>query len=415
MPGIRLLAPTSPTRLYRAGKDNMKHIDNPAAFVLSLVIFASSAMSCRANVNSTNTESSEAVAQSKPGCVAPTGRMATARAVHAATLLSNGKVLITGGMEGNDVYTSSAEIYDPATGAFVAAGNMSQSRAGHSATRLPDGKVLIVGGSNTEWLASAEIYNPAAGAFASTGSMSIRRGGFTATLLPNGKVLIAGGYNENLQASAEIYDPPTGRFTATGSMSAGRSAHTATLLPNGKVLITGGGTNRNVLASAELFDPATGRFTSTGNMTMVRHKHAAALLPNGNVLIMGGADSRDWRGRYANAEIYNPATGTFAAISNMNATRFKHRDSVALLNNGMVFVAGGSEHAEIYNPVRNNFNVVNGQMDVARFYLTATLLPDGRVLVIGGYDNDIVASARAWLYKPQATTAINKSLERSAG
>lgn len=377
----------------------MKHINNPAAFVLSLVIFASSAISCRANVNSTNTESPEAVAQNNSGSVVPTGRMATARAVHAAALLSNGKVLITGGMERNDVYTNSAELYDPAIGAFVATGNMSQSRAGHSATRLPDGKVLIVGGSNTEWLASAEVYNPATGAFTPTGSMSIRRGGFTATLLPNGKVLIVGGYNDSLQASAEIYDPAIGRFTPTGSMSAGRSAHTATLLPNGKVLITGGGAGRNVLASAELYDPATGTFTSTGNMTMVRHKHAATLLPNGNVLIVGGSDSRDWRGRYASGEVYNVATGTFAAVSSMNTARFKHRDSVALLNNGMVFVARGREYAEIYNPVRNTFDVVNGRMDVARFYSTATLLSDGRVLVIGGYDNGIVASARAWLYK----------------
>ena len=345
--------------------------------------------------------------QNNSGSIVLTGRMTAARAVHAATLLSNGKVLVTGGMERNDVYTNSAELYDPATDAFVATGNMSQSRAGHSATRLSDGKVLIAGGSNTEWLASAEIYNPTTGEFTLTGSMSIRRGGFTATLLPNGKVLIVGGYNDTLQASAEIYDPATGRFTPTGSLSAGRSAHTATLLPNGKVLITGGGAGRNVLASAEFYDPATGAFTSTGNMTLVHHKHAATLLPNGNVLIMGGSDNRDWRGRYANAEIYNAATGTFAAVSSMNTTRFKHRDSVALLNNGTVFVAGGREYAEIYNPARNSFDIVNGRMDGARFYSTATLLLDGRVLVIGGYDNNIVASAKSWLYKPQTTkTAI---------
>jgi hypothetical protein len=121
---------------------------------------------------------------------------------------------------------------------------------------------------------------------------------------------------------------------------------------------------------------------------------------------MGGSDNRDWRGRYANAEIYNAAKGTFTAAGNMNTTRFKHRDSVALLNNGTVFVAGGKEYAEIYNPLKNSFDIVNGRMDGARFYSTATLLSDGRVLVIGGYDNNIVASAKAWLYQPQTTTAI---------
>jgi WD40 repeat protein len=386
-------------------KNIMKHINNPAAFVLSLVILTLSATSCDANFNSTYVESSKFAVQSNSGSVVATGRMVAARAVHAATLLSSGKVLVTGGMERNDVYTNSAELYDTATDTFAATGNMSQSRAGHCATRLSDGKVLVAGGSNTEWLASAEIYNPATGAFTPTGNMSVRRGGFTATLLPSGKVLIVGGYNDILQASAEIYDPATERFTSTGSMSVGRSAHTATLLPNGKVLIAGGGAGRNVLASAELYDPAAGKFTSISNMTVVRHKHAAALLPNGNVLIIGGSDNRDWRGRYANAEIYNAATGTFVSAANMNTTRFKNRDSVVLLNNETVFVAGGGEYAEIYNPIKNSFDKVSGRMEDARFYSTATLLPDGKVLVIGGYDNNIVGSAKAWLYKPQTTTA----------
>ncbi len=173
------------------------------------------------------------------------------------------------------------------------------------------------------------------------------------------------------------------------------------LLSNGNVLITGGGANRNVLAGAELYNPVSGVFTPTGNMNVVRHKHAAMRLPNGDVLIVGGSDNRDWRGRYTSAEIYKPATGTFSAVSNMNTARFKLPSAITLLNNGVVFVAGGGTSAETYNPATDTFNVVKGEMDAARFYSTATLLSDGRVLIIGGYNTNIEAGAGAWLYKPQ--------------
>ncbi|MDQ3750871.1 MAG: kelch repeat-containing protein, partial [Acidobacteriota bacterium] len=89
-------------------------------------MFITSTISCEAN----NT-------------LAPTGRMTTARAAHTATLLSDGKVLIAGGMERNDVHTNSAELYDPVTGRFVITGNMNVKRSGHTATRLSNGKILI--------------------------------------------------------------------------------------------------------------------------------------------------------------------------------------------------------------------------------------------------------------------------------
>ena len=364
----------------------MKNLISSLSIPLLLLSFITSAIGCGTN-----------------DTLSPTGRMATARASHTATLLSNGKVLIAGGMERNDVHTNSAELYDSATGRFVVTGNMNVKRSGHTATRLSNGKVLIAGGSNMDWLSSAEIYDPSTGVFTLTGNMSVRRGGATATFLADGRVLILGGYDGGLHSGGEIYDPATDKFTATGNMGAGRSAHTATLLSNGKVLITGGGANRNVLASSELYDPASGTFAKTGDMSVVRHKHAAIKLPNGDVLIVGGSDNRDWRGRYASAEIYKPAAGTFSAAGNMNTARFKLPASVNLLNNGMVFVAGGDTRTETYNRATNTFNVVKGEMDAARFYSTATLLSDGGVLIIGGYNTNIEASAGAWLYKQKDT------------
>jgi hypothetical protein len=124
------------------------------------------------------------------------------------------------------------------------------------------------------------------------------------------------------------------------------------------------------------------------------------LLPDGNVLIVGGSDHRDWSGRYNSAEIYHAATGTFTSTDNMSAARFKLAEAIALLNDESVLIAGGGERLEIYDPMKRTFAVANGQMDAARFFSTATTLQDGRVLILGGYDTNIMPSAIAWIFTP---------------
>jgi hypothetical protein len=184
--------------------------------------------------------------------------MAVARFRHTATLLQNGKVLITGGTSlDSSNPTATAEVYDPATGSFTVTGGMTTAREEHTATLLADGKVLIVGGegpvtgsSELQPTATVEVYDPSTGSFSLTGSMAEARSLHTATLLPSGEVLVAGGGDDN--STAELYDPATGAFSITGGMEIGRSGHTATLLPNGSVLVAGGGVFAG-LASAELY------------------------------------------------------------------------------------------------------------------------------------------------------------------
>jgi hypothetical protein len=337
----------------------------------------------------------------------PTGDMSGPRTEHTATLLKNGKVLVAGG---NNCFFSyyyysctgllgSAELYDPASGAFAPTGAMSKGRAGHTATLLTDGRVLIAGGFTNGANASAELYDPATGTFTATGSMSVGRGGHTATLLSNGKVLIAGGGGVSpTLASAELFDPATGTFSATGSMASPRNGQTATLLANGKVLIAGGSSGSgNALApvaSAEVYDPASGAFTSTGAMVNARANHAAALLANGNVLIVAGSSNT----ASATAEIYDAGKGTFAATGPLLVAR--NTPIAVLLAGGMVLVVGGpSATAELFDPAKGSFTQTGGPR-VHHEVGAAALLSDGRWLLTGGSGaTELIDSSVADVYK----------------
>ena len=346
------------------------------------------------------------------GHVNATGKLSVPRFSQTATLLPNSKVLIAGGMERNGKYDASAELYDPHTGVFGPTATMESARSCHTATLLPNGKVLIAGGSDGSGthLASAELYDPATGRFTPTGNLTGPRCGAAAVLLKSGKVLLVGGdgaHEYDRLASAELYDPATGRFTATGSMRVPRAVHTAVRLADGRVLVLGGTSgghypNETIEASAEVYDPASGRFTVTGSMNAARYKLAAVLLSNGQVLVVGGSDNRAWHGTYASTELYDPATGHFAKAGDMNFRRFKLTNSLVLLPGGHVLIAGGAEHPEVYDPATKAFQPVAGTVGNGRYFSSATLLADGRVLIAGGYGEDAAAGAvaNAWIYQP---------------
>jgi hypothetical protein len=277
--------------------------------------------------------------------------MRTLRQSAVATLLHNGKVLAAGGF-GNGGFLSSAELFDPSTGAWNFTGSMRDLRWEAAAVQLPNGNVLVAGGaadiSNLAPGRTAELYDPAAGTWTPTGSMSHERRAFTLTLLPSGKVMAAGGSDTNGPlASVELYDPTTGVWTPTGSLQTPRGSHTATLLPNGTVLVAGGvGVTPAqttppvdpVLASAEIYDPATGQWTPTGSMGQPRQVHTATLLANGKVLVAGGVSF--FGGLFpTSAELYDPSTGKWLPTQPLASGRTEH--IATLLPNGKVLIAGG--------------------------------------------------------------------------
>ena len=373
-------------------------------FVMQLIVVPV-VSSYKWNVLTSNGMNKEFIAIPDTGVVRAIGGMRAKRAAHTATLLNNGMVLIAGGLVGEENGSKSTELFDPATNTFTPAENMKIARAGHTATLLPNGQVLIAGGYNGDYLDSAELYDPATGKITPAGKMITARSGQVATLLKNGKVLLIGGVGTGwtFLADAELYNPATNTFSPTGNLAMARESHTATLLKDGKVLITGGHKGRRsaivIYTSAEIYDPETGTFTATGNLTVKRHKHDATLLADGRVLIVGGSDERDGRGAYQNAEVFNPMNGTFIAVGNMNASRYKLQGTTILLKNGMVLIAGGSNRAEIFDPATNTFSFAGGDMGTPRLFATATLLKNGQVLITGGYSDGNVVSANAWIYR----------------
>ena len=306
---------------------------------------------------------------------APAGNMTAARASHTATLLPDGRVLIVGGEQTpsgpNGIMPGqSAELYDPSTGSFIPTGSLLMGRQGFNATLLANGKVLITGGAAglTDAgyiMGDAEIYDPAAGAFTAAGAYAGALAGSNTGVFGIGSVsgLLADGTTLfATEPACQVYDPVTATFSLRGPINVtwavpGGSTftpdyiveQTASLLLNGRILLAGGeNEDTGYYRTAQLYDAASGALIPTGNMLKSRGGHTATVLPDGRVLITGGntepcGDDGCWvTGPDSTAELYDPLQGVFIDAGSMTTSRYGH--TATLLDNGDVVIVGGMSY-----------------------------------------------------------------------
>jgi uncharacterized protein YjdB/N-acetylneuraminic acid mutarotase len=335
------------------------------------------------------------------------GSLAAERGGHTATLLTSGKVLVVGGGVGGLPAGTIAELFDPITQAWTTVANLATPTLNSTATLLPDGTVLVVGATfSSPAAATAELYDPVANTWANTAGPASVHQSPTATLLQNGKVLVAGGLDENdaVTLRAELYDPVAKTWSPATDLLTSRINHTATLLPDGKVLLAGGSTgvpgSLTAISTADLYDPVANTWAHAANLSTPRTMHTATLLSNGKVLVAGGDSVGNGLGAQASAELYDAVANAWTSTGSLNIARNSHTST--MLPNGTVLITGGyicvnqpgggctgtdTMSTEIYDPVTGLWNVA-GNLTTARDGHAASLLHSGAVLVEGGDDRD---------------------------
>jgi hypothetical protein len=364
-PGTRTFALTRTLSTPRAGIQAIAFTSGPLA---DRILVAGGAKGF-AHFNATNgvvtlTGSAQKTAElfnANTGVSAAGGAMLDTRDLATATLLNNGKVLVTGGFSGTTP-RNTAELYNPATKTFTRVpGGMSSPRALHTATLLANGQVLIAGGishADGNVSTTAEIYNPNTNRFIPVAAaLPNEMAAHTATRIAgcncaaDGKVFLAGGFSggptpdtEEAGKPTALYDPAARTFTPGPPLTDARAFHTAMLLPAGRILLAGGVSGQTQFGngqitvfsggvprgSAEIYASKTGALTcvkgaASGacrkSMILARAMHTATVIPSGvdkgKVLLAGGNLNRK-------AELFDPATSTFAGIGLMRTPRIFH-------------------------------------------------------------------------------------------
>lgn len=375
----------------------------------------------------------------------PTGNLSGgARALHTAVATGAGAndnrtdIFVAGGGNGtviSPIATNTTEIWDALTRTFTAGPTMLVERALHTATRLNDGRILICGGTDTAGNVhnSFEFYDPSTNSLTvGATTMVAPRAGHAATLLANGKVLVTGGVSTfvgggtNLvgvlatsQNTGEVFDPATNTWSAaTGTMASGRFLHTQTLLANGNVVIVAGINGGQTILTqglptytntCSLYNPTTNALSPTGNIGTARAVHAATRLSSGNVIVTGGLIAGTVFNLFVpqlttSVQVYNVAAGTWSSSGALpngiaghtqntlaNGDALIHGGFNSLTLSGTNLILGATANAGRHNGTSYTAQAqigtnagIPGAVATPMGSHTATRMHDGSFVLIGG-------------------------------
>ncbi|TBR23957.1 hypothetical protein EPO15_05000 [bacterium] len=328
---------------------------------------------------------------------------------HQETLLPNGDEFIYGGRRCINAGTCTAGTFSATNSRFAyivlqeadipwtSVGTLTKPRSNLTLSQLPDGRVLAAGGADASTtLDVAEVMNPTTRVWTATAKMKRSRSHHTATLLPNGNVLAVGGFtalgnSTGTTNHAEIYYPAPGAWVPTAVMASSRAFHATVLLPDGNPMVMGGFSNGAYLSSTEVFYSTAHRWYPGPAMPEARGQYTATVLRDGRVLVVGGLNAVS--GVLATTRLFDPTTLAWAASGSLNFGRHSH--TATLLRDGRVLVVGGNNGsgeislAEIWDPVTGLWTrttaLGGNDLGIARQNHTATLLPDGKVMFVGGF------------------------------
>jgi Galactose oxidase, central domain/Kelch motif len=212
-------------------------------------------------------------------------------------------------------------------------------------------------------------------------------------------------------AASKTAEP--GQWAFAASMTVARTMHTATLLPDGRVLLVGGYTRQDAdTAQAEIYDPVSGTYRPAGSLNTARHQHSTTLLQDGRILVIGGYNpTQGWLG---SAELYDPTTGRWTVTQPLFAHGVTH--TATLLEDGRVLVIGGNpqsghpaqdDRVEIFDPRTDSWQPAAHHEGTEAGH-TATLLTDGRVLIAAGGTDPAVYDPVGDTWQPAGHLAVSR-------
>ncbi len=356
--------------------------------------------------------------------------MAAPRRAHTATTLKDGRVFIVGGVRPNPLentvtYWDTTEFYDPLSGNFLRGPGMGWKRQGHTATLLQDGRVLISGGVGLfddddssatppieDTLSVALLFDPQANSFSETFNRE-RRAEHSATLLSDGTVLVAGGVlARRASATTEIFDPRENSWRAGPMLNRARASHRAVLVADTVVALVGGSADNGPVGTIEFVD--VGRFISVdGPVLGTPRSHVVAEKVTGqNVLFVAGGFStaitapEDVEGSSVVDTIdlveLNPANWSASRVicDTQSLSQPRAAASSAILTDGRILVAGGVlSEASVAESV-DAITIANAGtctilvtpikegLAFARAGMQLSTLAGGDILVTGGFGID---------------------------